>query len=406
MPAPARRRHLTLAGVALLAALAVGVAVLLDGDEPSHTVAASDASTPAGGAGDGSTTTTEPTTTTTLPVVPAATTVLRQKQRITGDISPKSVVASPLGLVLAQNMMYTHTVTAYRPDGALAATIPDGVDLASFGVTGHPGVSQGAPVEAAFTSDGRHAYVSNYSMYGSGFGSEGHDTCSPASGYDDSYTYRIDTETLQIDQAIEVGAVPKYVAVTPDDTKVLVTNWCTYDLSVIDVATAREVRRIPIGAYPRGIVVSPDSRTAYVAVMGGDVVVRVDLATGQTSNLVGSGDAPRHILISPDGRTLYVSNNKSNTVVRVDAATGSITQSISTGAQPRSMAISADGSAIYVVNYESSSVTKLRADDLSTLDEQPTDHHPIGITYEPTTASVWVACYGGSILVFDDSSPA
>ncbi len=70
------------------------------------------------------------------------------------------------------------------------------------------------------------------------------------------------------------------------------------------------------------------------------------------------------------------------------------------------MAISADGSAIYVVNYESSTVTKLRADDLSTLDEQPTDHHPIGITYEPTTATVWVACYGGSIIVFDDSSPA
>ena len=336
----------------------------------------------------------------------AATTVMRRTQRITGDISPKSVVASPFGLVLAQNMMYTHTVTAYRPDGALAATIPDGVDLASFGVTGHPGTSQGAPVEAAFTSDGHHAYVSNYSMYGVGFGPEGHDSCTPSSGYDDSYTYRLDIETMKIDQAIKVGAVPKYVAVTPDDTKVLVTNWCTYDLSVIDVATAKEVQRIPIGAYPRGIVVSPDSRTAYVAVMGGDVIKRVDLVTGQASNLVGSGDAPRHILISPDGRTLYVSHNKSNTVVRIDAATGNITHSVSTGAQPRSMAISADGSAIYVVNYESSTVTKLRADDLSTLDEQPTDHHPIGITYEPSTASVWVACYGGSILVFDDSSPA
>ena len=84
-------------------------------------------------------------------------------------------------------------------------------------------------------------------MYGAGFGPEGDDNCSPASGYDDSYIYRIDTETLAIDQAIKVGAVPKYVAVTPDDTTVLVTNWCTYDLSVIDVATAQEIHRIPIG---------------------------------------------------------------------------------------------------------------------------------------------------------------
>ena len=80
-----------------------------------------------------------------------------------------------------------------------------------------------------------------------------------------------------------------------------------------------------------------------------------------------------------------MSHNGSGTVVRVDTATGNVTHSVSTGQQPRSMAISADGSAIYVANYESSTVTKLRADDLTELDEVPTDHHPIGITYEPTT---------------------
>ncbi len=69
------------------------------------------------------------------------------------------------------------------------------------------------------------------------------------------------------------------------------------------------------------------------------------------------------------------------------------------------MAISTDGSAIYVANYESSTVTKLRGDDLGELDEVTTDHHPIGIAYEPTTGTVWVACYGGSILVFSDTTP-
>ena len=318
----------------------------------------------------------------------ASTTVLRQAQRITGDISPKSVVASPLGLVIAQNMMYTHTVTAYRPDGALAATIDDGVDLADLRdhrapgrVAGRPG-GGGVHRATAATPTCRTTRCTAPAS-----DPRATTRAHPQSGYDDSYTYRIDTETFAIDQAIKVGAVPKYVAVTPDDTTVLVTNWCTYDLSVIDVASAREVHRIPIGAYPRGIVVSPDSRTAYVAVMGGDVIVRVDLATQQVTTLLGSGDAPRHLLISPDGSALFVSHNHSNTVVRIDAATGAVTHSVSTGSQPRSMAISADGSAIYVVNYESSTVTKLRADDLTELDEQPTDHHPIGITYEPTTAT-------------------
>jgi YVTN family beta-propeller protein len=406
VPGP-RRRRFTLLGLAVVAVGGLAGAYLVSADDdPGEQIAAvGDVTTTTAAPDEETTTTTTEATTTTQPPVAAATTVFGEPTRITGDISPKSVTASGAGFVFAQNMMYTHTVTAYRADGTLAATIPDSVDLASFGVPDHPGLSKGAPVEADFTSDDRFAYVSNYSMYGAGFGPEGADSCTPSSGYDDSFVYRIDTETMKIDQAIQVGAVPKYVTVTPDDTKVLVTNWCTFDLSVIDVAAKREVSRIPIGRYPRGIVVSPDSGTAYVAVMGGDVIVRVDLGTGAVTTLLGAGDAPRHILMSPDGRTLYVSHNGSDTVVRIDAATGAVTHSVSTGSQPRSMAISTDGSAIYVANYDSSTVTKLRADDLSELDSAPTDHHPIGITYEPTTGTVWVACYGGSILVFSDTTP-
>ena len=63
-------------------------------------------------------------------------------------------------------------------------------------------------MEAAFTKDGRYGYVSNYSMYGAGFGPEGADSCTPASGYDPSYLYRIDTRTNKVDQVIGVGSSP------------------------------------------------------------------------------------------------------------------------------------------------------------------------------------------------------
>lgn len=342
--------------------------------------------------------------TTVMARAPAASTAMAHADRITGDLSPKSVVASGTGLVFAQNMMYTHTVSVFRSDGTLATTISDAVDLAHFGITGHPGTSQGAPVEAAFTSDGRYAYVSNYSMYGEGFGPEGSDECSPSDGYDNSFVYRVDTQSLQVDQVIEVGPVPKYVAVTPDDRQVLVTNWCSDDLSIIDVAAGREVARVAIGRYPRGIAIAPDSATAYIAVMGGDVVAQVDLANLEVSPLAHTGDGPRHIIMAPDGSALFVTNNHDGTVSRVDPTSGEITHDEYTGTQPRSMAMSVDGTALYVVNYESDTVTKLRADDLGKIDSVETDHHPIGITYEPTTATVWVACYGGSILVFSDQT--
>src|SRR5690606_27148482 len=135
--------------------------------------------------------------------------------------------------VIAQNMMYRHTVTVYDSAGNIVGTVPDTVDLAAFGLADTPTTVQGAPVEAAFTPDARHAYVTNYSMYGPGQGPEGKDACTPASarsrGETPSYVYRIDMATLTIDQVIPVGLVPKYVAVTHDGTKVLVSNWCSWD---------------------------------------------------------------------------------------------------------------------------------------------------------------------------------
>ncbi|MDQ1482613.1 MAG: hypothetical protein QOF35_689 [Actinomycetota bacterium] len=341
---------------------------------------------------------------TQLRLPPADHTAFIRRERITGGLSPKSVVASPKGLVTAQNMMYSHTISVFTTDGRRKGTVRDSVDLSRFGIGGHAGTSRGAPVEAAFTHDGKHVYVSNYSMYGKGFGPEGLDACTPASAPDKSFLYRINTATLKIDQVIPVGAVPKYVAVTPDDSKVLVSNWCSSTMSVVNVKAAKLVATIPIGgSHPRGIAVTPDSRTAFVAVMGNQRIDKVDLISKKVSFFAYTGNGPRHLVISPDGRYLYVTNNSSGTVSKVSAANGRVLITVHTGSQPRSMAISSDGLAVYVVNYESSTVSKLRTSDLRLIAKAATDKHPIGIAYEPKRGAVWVACYSGSILVFDDS---
>ncbi len=330
-------------------------------------------------------------------------------ETIGGHISPKSVAASDTGMVFAQNMMYTHTVTVYSSSGTLVKTIPDTVQMSRFGIPGHPGITHGAPVEAAFTPDAKYVYVSNYSMYGSGFGPEGNDDCTPATaeaaGDTDSYVYRINASTLAVDQVIKVGLVPKFLTVTPNGRYLLVSNWCSYDLSVVDIAQGKEVARLPMGAYPRGLAVSPDSRTAYVAIMGSDDVVKVDLATLKTEGSFTVGENPRHIVIAPNGRYLYVSLNSPGDVVKVDLATDRVVATAHTGDEDRSLAIAADGRSLYVVNYQSNTITKLRASDLQTLQTLSTGVHPIGITYDATTGNVWVAVYSGQILVLADRRP-
>ena len=343
----------------------------------------------------------ESSTTTTEPRPPAETLTMKKLRQIGGDISPKSVVASGHGVVTAQNMMYTHTVTAYDANGELLATIPDSVTLTDFGID-KPGTYRGAPVEAAFTPDGDEVYVSNYSMYGPGFG-EGKDSCSPGDGTTASYLYRISTTTWKIDQVIPAGAVPKYVAVTPDGSKVLATNWCTWDLTIADTTTGQVLNTVEInGRYPRGIAVTKDSRTAYVAVMGGSDVARVDIATGAVSWIRNVGAGPRHIVIAPDDSALYVTLNKAGQVAKIDTATGQVVARVVTGTQPRSADISTDGTALYVVNYEDSNISKIRTSDMKVLVKEPAGHHPIGIAYDDSTGRVWVANYGGTIDIWDE----
>jgi DNA-binding beta-propeller fold protein YncE len=334
---------------------------------------------------------------------PSDQTRLRLRAVIGGRISPKSVASSGTGYVLAQNMMYRHTITVYDSRSLkLVRTISDAVRLSRLGYPQFHGTVHGAPVEAAFSPDGRYAYVSNYSMYGAGFGPEGSDSCTPASGYDRSFVYRIDLRRLVVDRAYRVGAVPKVVAVTPDDRFVLASNWCSWDLSVVSTRRGHEVARIPIGPYPRGIAVEPDGSAAYVAVMGGTELVRIDLHRW-TMRRIYVGVGPRAEVLSPDGRYVYVSLNAEGRVAKVDTWHHVVRAKVSTGSAPRSVTISPDGRALYVVNYESGTVTKLRTSDMRTLQTLSACFHPIGITYDRATHRVWVACYTGSIRVYNDS---
>jgi YVTN family beta-propeller protein len=333
----------------------------------------------------------------------SAETKLRLVTTITGDISPKSVRASGTGYVSAHNMMYRHSITIYDAGKMeLITTIPDRVNLTELGFKNYSGRHRGAPVEGAYSADGKYLYVTNYAMYGRGFNREGTDICRPANNYDRSFLYRIDTATWKIDAAYQVGVVPKVVQVSPDNKYVLVTNWCSYDLSVISIAEAKVIKTIPIGAYPRGIAISSDSKYAYVAQMGGSVVHKIELGSWQRTQLdVGSN--PRALVLSPDNEKLYLTLNKSGRVALFDLVTNKLVKTVRTGNAARSLDISTDGSALYVVNFTSDTVAKVRSSDLKVLQKERVCDEPIGITYEPKNQRVWVACYGGSIKVFDDS---
>ena len=80
------------------------------------------------------------------PPIPSTHRRLHLIKTITGHITPKSVVSDRDGLIFAQNMVYTHTVTVYDSHTmGVVKTISDRVRPSRFGLSGYPGTYQGLP---------------------------------------------------------------------------------------------------------------------------------------------------------------------------------------------------------------------------------------------------------------------
>jgi YVTN family beta-propeller protein len=328
---------------------------------------------------------------------------MRLQTVITGKINPKSIESSQSGLFFAQNNVWRHTITVYDRAFRLVKTIKDSVVLSEWGYPAFPEKVRGGPVEAAFTPDGGRAYVTQRSMYGPGFPRPGPivDDCSPSDDIDRGFVYEFDTETLERTRVIRVGSLPKDLIVTPDERYLLVTNWCSYDLSVVDLAAGKEVRRVPLGQYPRGVAVDPASKTAYVAVIITGDIAKVDLETWRVTWIRNVGSGPRDVLMSPDGRFLYVSLGEGR-VVKLDRRTERVVDGVRSGAEPRSMALAADGRSLYVVHWASGTAAKIRTRDMKVIQTVDTGYHPIGITYDNATRQIWVSTYPGTIRVYRD----
>jgi YVTN family beta-propeller protein len=90
---------------------------------------------------------------------------------------------------------------------------------------------------------------------------------------------------------IDVGLAPFGVAVTPDGSRVYVTN-LNNTVSVIATATNSVVATISVGNGPLGVAFTPDGSKAYVANQFDHTVSVIDTATNAVTATVAVGTSP------------------------------------------------------------------------------------------------------------------
>lgn len=99
----------------------------------------------------------------------------------------------------------------------------------------------------------------------------------------------------------------------------------------------------------------------------------------------------------------YASLDFGRAVVKISIAQRRVVGRAYTGSHPRTIVLAPDGRSLYVVNYESRTLSKVRTSDMRVIQTLVTrGTHPVGVTYEIATRTIWVSCYTGTIERFAD----
>ena len=107
----------------------------------------------------------------------------------------------------------------------------------------------------------------------------------------------IDMTTLAVVETLPSGAMPYGIAVAPSGSPFLVTNQQAGTVAVME-AVGGAITPVKVGGYPEGVAVSADGAKAYVANWFSDDVSVIDLATLKEIRRVKCAGGPRGIVIS------------------------------------------------------------------------------------------------------------
>lgn len=186
-----------------------------------------------------------------------------------------------------------------------------------------------------------------------------------------------------LNQEIGTIAVPGSVnglALSMDGTKLIVPNYGSSQVSVVDEASGKTVAAIPVGDMtnaPGGqVAVNQAGTYVFATNFTSNNLSVISTATHQVVATVPTGPHPIALCVLPNGAKVYVLNAGNNTVTIVDGAAftalNTVTPLIPSGSVVTSIAMDPGGAKFYVAEFDTKTETKSVIVSLSTVNHETT----------------------------------
>jgi YVTN family beta-propeller protein len=172
----------------------------------------------------------------------------------------------------------------------------------------------------------------------------------------DSNLAIVDPREMKLIAKVPTGDNPHEVVLSPDGKTAFVANYGAQtpgsSLSVIDVASAKELRRVDLSPLMRPHGLQFIGGKLYFTAETNRAIARYDPSANRVDWLMGTGQNGSHMVVgTPDQKRFYTANIGSNSVTAFEFANvppaGSRITHVAIGSQPEAIDLSPDGNEVW-----------------------------------------------------------
>jgi YVTN family beta-propeller protein len=233
----------------------------------------------------------------------------------------------------------------------------------------------------------------------------------------------IDVAQRKVVGKLPGGSDPEQFAVSPDGTRLFISNEDVATASVLNIATGKVEKIIPVHKEPEGVGIRPDAKVFFVTCETDGEIFAIDAQTFKVLNHFNVGGRPRsvdflpdgtrafipsesagqiHVLdtenyqqletvalakgsrpmcvkVSPDGKKVYAGTGRGGTILVMDAQTHKVVNYIKAGKRPWGIIISPDGKFLYSANGPSNDISVIDLASEQEVQRIPAGSSPWGI---------------------------
>ena len=199
---------------------------------------------------------------------------------------------------------------------------------------------------------------------------------------------RYDPDTKQIDRVIGVG-IPSMHMIKPtkDAQKIMVTSMSDGVAAILDnVHTSNwTLAVIPTGPRAEGLDISPDGRELWVTNVNESTISIIDIASQKEIEKIKLPTAfSNRLKFTLDGRYVFVSELRGNEMVVLDAVTRRQVKRIDLGGGSEGILMAPDGTRAFVAVSRANKVAVIDLNTLTIIGEVPGLNNPDGMAWAKT----------------------